>query len=147
MDFQDYIQSLKKDFKLVKINDHTYILHKNKKTLELTPDKMYNIQEINDILNVSYPDISYDRNLEDLGSKNKGILNGFGNVGEDDLHPQIGRRKGKKKGAIFSPEEFKEEEDSDGIDKTDIFPLKKKRDPDSDHFKKTGGDDDNPFLY
>jgi hypothetical protein len=92
---------------------------------------------------------------------NKGHSRGFGGIGEDDLHPKINRdhsltgRKRQVKGMVPSPDEIftpsqKEESDEENpfIKKDAVSPLKGKKEPDPDHFKKPGDEDDpNKFMY
>jgi hypothetical protein len=129
MIFSEYINKLKKSYTLTRVNDTEYILHKDKKTLRITPLEMYSEEEINIKLRELYPSFVVEEK--------------YSHLGEDDLHPPVGRRPGKPKGSIFSPEDLEETM----ISKSEIFPLKKKKDPDDDHFKKDGGDDDNMFMY
>lgn len=160
MKFQDYIQSLS-SFKLKKISDNEYILIDGKKTLTLTPDNMYSEQEIHKILTKDdfHPcDLSFQKQIKDKKSsiddylkprdmtfdpfKAKDDQDGpVFLVGQDDLHPSIGRFPRKPKGSIFKPEDL-----FCDINKSDIYPNKK-TDPDNDNLEKKGGDDSNPFLY
>ncbi|EEQ82099.1 hypothetical protein NCER_101259 [Vairimorpha ceranae BRL01] len=150
MNFEEYIQKMKQHYKIVKVDDNSYMLHKDKKTLLLTPLNMYTMDEISNKLDLLYPAVEKKPvEFAKIKGECSKKIGSFGYVGEDDLNPAIGRKfHRQKRGAIFNPKDFLEEEESDkGIDKTDIFPLKNKKDPDPDHFKPQGGDDDNPFLY
>ncbi|KAK6090710.1 hypothetical protein P3W45_000433 [Vairimorpha bombi] len=145
MIFSEYINKLKKSYTLTRVNDTEYILHKDKKTLRITPLEMYSEEEINIKLRELYPSFVVEEKYSHLGEEKHSHLGEekYSHLGEDDLHPPVGRRPGKPKGSIFSPEDLEETM----ISKSEIFPLKKKKDPDDDHFKKDGGDDDNMFMY
>lgn len=138
MKFQDYIQSLS-NFNLKKITENKYILIENKKTLILTPDNMHSEEEIRDLLKKD----DFDPNIKTsvLYNHESKTSSSLFSVGDDDLHPPIGKFSRKPKGSKFNPEDLVCD-----IKKSDIYPNKKS-DPDNDNLEKKGGDDKNPFLY
>lgn len=148
MDFNRYIEKLRKSYTVEETSKDVFRISKNGREIFTTPNKILKESFLEDFFNVE--DLTLSRNTYFLDDKIEGD---FGGIGEDDLLPKVGHKDlikgcGRPKGSVPSPEMFNQNEDESFIKKDPFSPLHGKKGPDPDHLKKPGDDDDpNKFFY